>query len=200
MAITNGYATLAEVKSALQITDSYDDAKLELAIESASRLIDGHAQRVFYNAGTATRYYVADSSWTVPIDDLQSVTTLTTSTAANGVYDVTWSSGDYQLEPLNGYSGGLTTPYTRIRAVGDYSFPMSGGETTVKLIGVFGWAAVPTTIKQAAIIQASRIFKRLDSPLGVAGFGDLGVVRVSSRLDPDVAQLVEPYRLMRYLA
>lgn len=200
MAITNGYATLAEVKSALQISDSYDDTKLEVAIESASRLIDGHAQRVFYNAGTATRYYVANDTWTVNVDDLQSLTTLQTSTAANNVFDTTWSSTDYQLEPLNGYNSGLTTPYTRIRAVGNYGFPLNGGEALVKVIGVFGWSAVPTTIKQATIIQSSRIFKRLDSPLGVAGFGDLGVVRVSSRLDPDVAQLVEPYRLMRYLA
>lgn len=200
MAITNGYATLAEVKSALQITDSYDDTKLEMAVEAASRLIDGHAQRVFYNAGTATRYYVAADAWTVDIDDLQSLTTLQTSDNADNVFDTTWTSTDYQLEPLNGYSSGLATPYTRIRAVGDYYFPSAQGEALVKLTGVFGWASIPTGIRQAAIIQASRIFKRLDSPLGVAGFGDLGVVRVSSRLDPDVAQLVEPYRLMRYLA
>jgi hypothetical protein len=200
MAITNGYATLAEVKSALQITDSYDDTKLEMAVESASRLIDGHAQRVFYNAGSATRYYVAADAWTVDIDDLQSLTSLETSDNADNVFDTTWTATDYQLEPLNGYSSGLSTPYTRIRAKGDYYFPSANGEALVKLTGVFGWASIPTGIRQAAIIQASRIFKRLDSPLGVAGFGDLGVVRVSSRLDPDVAQLVEPYRLMRYLA
>jgi hypothetical protein len=51
-------------------------------------------------------------------------------------------------------------------------------------------------VTQAAIIQASRIFKRLDSPLGVAGFGDMGAIRVGRGLDPDVAQLVEPYRKM----
>lgn len=200
MAITNGYASLAEVKASLQIADSFDDAKLETAIESASRLIDGFTQRVFHNVGTATRYYVADSSLVCSIDDLQSVTTLQTSTAADGTFDVTWTASDYQLEPLNGYSSGLTTPYTRIRAVGDYDFPISAGEALVKITGVFGWASVPTTIRQATIIQASRIFKRLDSPLGVAGFGDLGVIRVSSRLDPDVTQLVEPYRLMRFIA
>lgn len=48
MAITNGYATLAEVKSALRITDSVDDTLLEMAVESASRLIDGYAGRFFY--------------------------------------------------------------------------------------------------------------------------------------------------------
>jgi hypothetical protein len=59
---------------------------------------------------------------------------------------------------------------------------------------------VPEPITQAVIIQASRIFKRYDSPLGVAGFGDLGAIRVTRALDPDVAQLVEPYRRMRMFA
>ncbi len=40
MAITNGYATLAQVKAALRITDSVDDPLLEMAIESGSRAID----------------------------------------------------------------------------------------------------------------------------------------------------------------
>ena len=55
-----------------------------------------------------------------------------------------------------------------------------------------------TAIKQACIILAGRQFKRYDSPLGVAGFGDLGAMRVS-RVDPDVATLIEPYVLTRNL-
>lgn len=200
MAITNGYATLAEVKDALSISDDVDNTKLEMAVESASRLIDGYCQRVFYNIGSATRIYVAQSDFVCNIDDLQSVTTLKTANNADGIFDVTWTSSDYQLEPLNGYSSGVTQPYTRIRAVGDYLFPLSGEEALVQLTGTFGWSSVPTTITQATIIQAERIFKRLDSPLGVAGFGDLGAIRVSSRLDPDVAELVSAYRLMRNFA
>jgi hypothetical protein len=67
----------------------------------------------------------------------------------------------------------------------------------VKLTAVYGWPSVPIAIKQACVIQSSRIYKRLDSPLGVAGFGDLGAIRVTRDLDPDVAQLVAPYRRMR---
>jgi len=59
---------------------------------------------------------------------------------------------------------------------------------------------VPTPITQACIIQASRIFKRLDSPLGVLSFGDMGSIRVSRYLDPDVEQLVAPYRKLRGFA
>lgn len=201
MPITNGYATLNEVKAALRINDAVDDALLEMAVESASRLIDGYASRAFYSIGTATRYFVAQDQYLAEIDDLQSSTvTIKTSGNADGVYDTTWLSDDYQLEPLNGVVDGISWPYTRIRAIGDYWWPISGGEALIEVTGVWGWSAVPIAIKQACIIQASRIFKRLDSPLGVAGFGDMGAIRVTRDLDPDVAQLVMPYRRMRSFA
>lgn len=198
MAITNGYASLSEVKAALRINDSIDDSLLEMATESASRLIDGYAARLFYNAGTATRYYVAQDDFVVEVDDLANGTvTITTAQDADGVFDTTWATDDYQLEPLNGVLDGIAWPYTTIRAVGDYLWPISGGEALIKVQGTFGWPSIPIAIKQACIIQASRIYKRLDSPLGVAGFGDMGVMRVSSQLDPDVAQLVLPYKRTR---
>jgi hypothetical protein len=47
-------------------------------------------------------------------------------------------------------------------------------------------------------VQSMRLFKRLESPTGVLGYGtDLGVVRVSGRIDPDVAMLINPYRKLR---
>lgn len=198
MAITNGYASLNEVKAALRISDSIDDTLLEMATESASRLIDGYAARIFYNAGTATRYYVAQDDFVVEVDDLANGTvTITTAQDADGVFDTTWGTDDYQLEPLNGVLDGIAWPYTTIRAVGDYLWPISGGEALIKVQGTFGWPSTPIAIKQACIIQASRIYKRLDSPLGVAGFGDLGAIRVTRDLDPDVAQLVQPYKRTR---
>lgn len=199
MAITNGYASLNQAKAALRITDAVDDALLEMAVESASRLIDGYTERSFYTAGTATRYFYTQDPYVVQTDDFRSLVTLKTSSNADGVYDITWAADDYQLEPMNDFHGGLPWPYTRIRAIGDYTFP-STPENTVELTASFGWPNIPTTVTQATIIQASRIFKRLDSPLGVAGFGDIGVMRVSSSLDPDVRMLVEPYRRMRGVA
>jgi hypothetical protein len=201
MAITNGYATLAQVKSALRISDSIDDSILEMAVESASRAIDGHAARYFYSSGTATRLYAADDSFIVQTDDISGTAiTLQTSAAGDGVFDTTWSPIDYQLEPLNGNVDGLAVPFTRIRAVENYLFPVEVEQALVKVTAVFGWASVPIAITQATIIQASRIYKRLESPLGVAGFGDLGAISVTRDLDPDVAQLVAPYRRLRNFA
>lgn len=198
MAITNGYATLAEVKAALRITDNIDNTLLEMAVESASRLIDGFASRQFYSYGTAVRYFVAQDDFVVEVDDLASGTvTIQTASDADGIFDTTWDTDDYQLEPLNQVLDGIPWVFTSIRAVGDYLWPISGGEALVKVTGTYGWPSVPVTITQACIIQASRIYKRLDSPMGIVGFGDLGAIRVSNQLDPDVAQLVQPYKRMR---
>jgi hypothetical protein len=199
VAITNGYASLNEVKAALKIIDGLDDSLLEMAIESASRLIDGYAGRYFYNGGTAVKNFAAQDWWITQIEDLQSITELASTDEVGGTY-TTWGATDYQLEPLNSRIDGLVSPYTRIRAVNDYAFPINNEQALVKVTGVWGWASVPIAVKQATIIQASRIFKRLDSPLGVAGFGDMGVVRVGSRLDPDVQHLIDPYRSMRNFA
>lgn len=196
--ITNGYATLAEVKAALRINDSIDDSLLEMAIESASRLVDGYCQRSFYNAGTATRYFVAQNDWVTEIDDATAITEVATDFSADGTYDTIWQATDYQLEPLNGRVDGLTWPYNAIRAIGDYTFPIWGGEGLVKVTGTWGFSAVPTAVKQATIIQSSRIYKRLDSPLGVLSSPDMGFIRVGSKLDPDVAQLVDTYRIVKF--
>jgi hypothetical protein len=196
MAITNGYATLSETKAALRITDSVDDSLLEMAIESASRLIDGYTYRYFYNAGTATRDFVASDSYLTIIDDLISLSELKTTDEIGSEY-VTWGSADYQLRPVNGKQDGLNVPYTSILSTDDLLFNILGEQALVRVTGVWGWSAVPIAVKQATIIQSSRIYKRLDSPLGVAGFGDLGAIRVGRSLDPDVEQLVMPYRIMR---
>jgi len=208
MAITNGYATRNQVKAALRIgtADVQDDDLLDNCVGAASRLIDGYANRQFWAYGSATvRVFTAGDEFVCEIDDISSTAiTLKTSTNADGTFDVTWTASDYQLEPVNGILDGLTVPRTRIRAVGDYLFPTLnanyGEEALVQLTAIYGWPAVPEPITQAVIIQASRIFKRYDSPLGVAGFGDLGAIRVTRALDPDVAQLVEPYRRMRMFA
>lgn len=200
MAITNGYASLSDVKAALRISDAIDDSLLELSIESASREIDGYTQRTFFNGGSAVKYYYPEDSFTVITDDLQSVTELATA-VDNDIYDTIWTTGDYQLEPLNGIRGGIPQPYTQIRAVGDFLFPTwyrePRGEATVRVTGVWGWASVPVQIRQACILLASRHYKRYDSPLGVAGFGDLGVMRVG-RVDPDVENLIAPFRKMSF--
>jgi hypothetical protein len=208
MTINQGYATRNQVKAALRIGvgDTLDDDLIDNCVGAASRLIDGYCNRRFWQSGTAeARIFQAEDSFYCSIDDIAGTAlTLKSSTQADGTFDLTWSRSDYQLEPLNGNLDGLTWAYDKIRAVGDYLFPTVnanyGEQALVQVTAIFGWPSVPEPVTQATIIQASRIFKRYDSPLGVAGFGDLGAIRVSRYLDPDMAQLVEPYRRMRIFA
>ena len=196
MAILNGYATLQEVKNSLRITDNIDDSLLETAIESASRMIDGFTARTFSNAGTAVRNFAATDEINLIIDDAITVTQVASTDEVGGTYTI-WDVTDYQLEPINSRSDGLYMPFTGIRAVNDYLWPVVDQQALVRITGVWGFPSVPVAIKQATVIQSSRLFKRLDSPLGIAGFGDMGAIRVNRYLDSDVEQLAMPFRIMR---
>ena len=197
MSLVNAYTTLDTVKTALRIplADTVDDLMLTSAINAASRQIDGACDRVFFS-DSGSRVYVPESSILVNTDDITTITNLETSSGDG--FTVTIPATDFQLEPLNNRSGGQAFPATRIRATGAFLFPVFSqrsvnlDEATVRVTGTFGFTPVPDAIKQAALLLSIRIFKRLDSPLAVAGFGDLGVVRVG-RTDPDVMAMIAPF-------
>jgi hypothetical protein len=45
-------------------------------------------------------------------------------------------------------------------------------------------------VTEAVLLLAHRLYKRLQSPEGIAGWGDLGVVRILAT-DPDIEKLLE---------
>lgn len=193
MAITNGYATLEQIKSAIRITDAVDDSLLEMAVESASRMIDAECDRNFYSSGTATRDYVPSDSYIVYTDDITEIVSVKIDDAGEGTFPITLQTTDFQAEPVNQLVSGNMFPVTRLRMIGDYLLPIWYDQATVRIEGVYGFAPTPIQVTQACIIQASRIYKRLDSPLGVAGFGDMGAMRVG-KTDPDVSMLIRPFK------
>jgi hypothetical protein len=198
LAVTNAYCTLADVKAALRITDTIDDALLENSINSASRMIDQYCNRYFYStSANEVRYYQANDGFICWIDDAQSISEIKTSSTDPLIFDTTWDAGDYQVLPANRWANGAYYPITGITATDNYLFPVWADMALVKVTGQFGWASVPEPIKFACIIQASRLFKRLESPLGVAGVSDIGIMRVGANIDGDVAQLINPFRLLR---
>lgn len=195
MAITNGYATLAEVKAALRITDSTDDTLLENSVESASRRIDGYCNRFFFQKSATVTMYPRDNYYIQLADDLVSVTTLKTDDDGDGSYETTWTANtDYLLEPLNATV--QSRPYRRIVAVGGKTFPLVPlpDPPSTQLIGVWGWSAVPDDVREACILLSMRQFARYNAALGVVGFADMAVqVRA---VDPDVRDLLNPYQLL----
>lgn len=62
----------------------------------------------------------------------------------------------------------------------------------VKITATFGWPEVPEDIIQAHLLQAMRLYRRKDSPEGIAGSAEWGLVRVP-RVDPDVEEMIADY-------
>ena len=198
MAITNGYCTLADVKAALRISDTVDDALIENSINAASRMIDQYCNRYFYSTSDGeVRYFKANDAFNCWIDDCQSISEVRTAQSNPITYNQIWSATDFQTIPANTYANGAYQPITGLIAVYNYFFPTWQESNLVKVTGQWGWPSVPDPIKFACIIQASRLFKRLESPLGVAGVSDIGIIRVGSAVDGDVAQMINPFRLLR---
>ena len=158
MAITNGYATLAEFKSwqAVKSTDEADDAVIEDIIEAASRYIDAQTSRTFY-ARTETRYFSVPENGGRQLeldDDLIAITTLT-----NGD-DNPIADTEYNLIPRN------VAPYRAIKLKASSSkywdFDSDGNsEYVISVAGTWGWAATaPHDIRQACLMIALSIYKR----------------------------------------
>ena len=193
MAITNGYATLSQIKTYLSTSSTNDDARLENAIEAASRAIDAACRRVFF-ATSATRYFEAEASDYISLpDDLLSVTELAID-QGNRNYQALAAS-DYELEPG-------TAPYTSIHTApgGIYSFPT--GRRGIRINGSFGFCATgshPDAINAACLILAVRYFKRRDAAFGVIGTPELGYTRILGK-DPEVSALLMPFKRMAVYA
>lgn len=199
MALGDDYITAAELKGELNIGDSVDDTEIALAVTSASRWVTTYCERDFNVAASATpRTFYPDDRHIVCVDDISSSTGLVIKTdeGDDGTYETTWASTDYQLEPLNQVVSGLTGwPYTRIRAVQSRDFPIHTDRAPVEVTAIWGWSAVPDAVKKATMVMASRLYKRRFSPEGVLGGAEqFGVVRVGTKIDPDVAMLLAPYK------
>lgn len=196
------YATLAEFKSAIGITDSTDDTPLQSVLDATDALIDNYVDRKQgFGTATETRYYTADDWRYVLTDDLVSITTLETDDNADGTYETTWTANtDYNLAPGNAALDGW--PYTEIDVSVNIpkNFPR-GVYRGVKVTGVFGWPSVPNAVKQAALIQAGAVWSSRTSPFGIIGSQDLGgILRQTRALHPEAQVLLDAYRRREGLA
>lgn len=177
------YATSADLKAYLAISDSDDDAQIALAISAASRAVDKLAGRQFGQVATEeTRSYIGTwdrrpGVYVFDIDDLADVANLT---VLAGTDEIT----DYSLHPLNALAKG-----------GVYEQLLTAQTAEVTVDGLWGWPSVPVSVKQATLLQATRFFKRRQSPFGIAGSPQDGSeMRLLERVDPDVAVMLRFYR------
>lgn len=196
MTVTNGYITLANLKTYLKIDDSVEDALLEQIIESASRSIDRIANRRFYlDAQASARTYRPIGNLRVQVDDFGSTTGLVVKTdpGSTGTYATTFTlNQDYIVEPTNALAKGR--PYTTITIVGPTAFSLPVNYwPQVEVTARWGWPAVPDDIEQATYILSADLYKRKDSIGGVLGLSELGAIRMSP-LGRDITAMVRAYK------
>jgi len=201
MTITNGYTTTAEARRYVGLNDTIDTTDLDDVITTVSRMIDRYCRRHFFQV-TEARTFTPDDYMILDLGAFNDLTTLTSieiDEEGDGTYGKTLTAGEYQTLPVN-RSVPETSPVRQVRALGDFLWPVplidQDRLNRVKITGVWGWSAVPAAIERACLIQIARVARRQESPLGVAGFGEFGVVRVSSQPDPDVRTLLDPYRIL----
>jgi hypothetical protein len=141
--------------------------------------------------GEARRYSArwerARGRQVVVIDDLGDVTGLTVALVTGGAIDVV------ELEPTNALKVGKV--YERLAVEPESANRPPGLEANeVTITAKWGWPTVPPAVKEATLLQASRLFARRTSPYGVAGSTEFGTgLRLLSRLDPDVAVSLRDY-------
>lgn len=191
MAIVNGYCTLAELKAELsiEVADTQFDTRLENAITDASRAIDGEAGRFFYVTSSQVRHFSPTHSDRLHVGDLVTVTELALDEAGDYSYGATWDADEYALGPENAGDDGM--PYWFIEPVGG-AFTLA--RRWVRITGTFGFPTVPAAIRRACLLEATRLWRRIDAPFGITGNTDITPMRVPM-MDPDVRRLIRPFRI-----
>lgn len=199
----NSYCTLAEVKASLPNTtgDSFDDL-LNRLIVAASRAIDRYTNfqpGAFFVNADVTRYYNGSGNDKLWIDPLAATPTSVSVAESGDITDYTaWAGTDYILWPLNALENGA--PYYRLdidvlngtKSLW-YSYPKS-----IKIVGKFGYKiTVPDDVKNAAIIQVIRSFKRTQQAYRDTGaIVDLGEITYMRTLDPEVVAIIKHLKRM----
>lgn len=208
MAVTNGLCTAAQLKSYFALNSmpppvgGDEDANIDRAINSASRAIGRWCGRQFYDAGSASaRRFVGRDAYCLVVDDFHTTTGLVIKTDENddGTFEVTWTSSDYELEPIDGVQDGMPGwPYQKIHAVGSYTFPIPTGlgarRYTVEVTARWGWSSVPDDVVQAALQVSAELYRRGSAPFGIAQTVEFGPIRLASDTVRAVSSLLHDFR------
>jgi hypothetical protein len=197
MTISNGYLTRDEFKAALSIIAVGQDTFIDECIETASRDVDAYCgRRFFLDAAATQRFYMPDDLTSVSIDDASDTTGFILQYTYDAINFTTVAAANYETVPNNqiGPNGQTGWPITQLLLISTW-FPlpryMWARRSTVAVTAKWGWLTVPTPVKTATRRLAQMQFEARNAPFGMAGIGDLGIVRVKQ--DSLATQLLEPY-------
>ncbi len=196
------YVSSADVKNTLELgMETYADADIAVAIESASRVIDAYKNTRFYPTTETRRYTAPEScdgytrfSGSLPIYELNASTaeTVAVDMDGDGVYGSTWvRDTDYYLEPVNAALTGKPYDQITLRYQSGQQWP--GWQYGIQVHGSFGWSTAPGQVTEACSILANRYLKRTrETPYGILTIGTdaMSMARLG-KIDPDVAFMLD---------
>ena len=191
------YTTISLVKDYLGIptAEASQDTALTAAVNAATETVNGVCNTDFESTTEARVFRPADPS-VVYVDQFNTLTgrAAKTDTSDDGTFDTTLTiTTDFVVEPFN------TAPFTMLRNVSGTWPTYTSNRATVQVTAAYGdqvATGVPYAIQQAALMLAARYYQRRSSPLGITtGFQDWGPMRIS-RQDPDVAALLQQYKVL----
>lgn len=208
------YATNTELKSRINKIGVADDATLTAILSAAENTINLFCNRpdgFLADAAASARRYAGSGKPYQSIDECIAITLVEVKSSPTDTTYTAWAATDwlgFRGDPEDPNFNGL--PYTMLMVdpTGDYAVFYSGsfvtrggfrptvevnrGVPTVRVTARWGYsAAVPADIKEATIMFAARIYKRLEGSMSDAlASGELGTLLYRQQLDPDIKQLL----------
>ncbi len=186
MALTDAYATPAEYRARVGQTSTADDADLAEHMDAAARELEGHLGLPFgaFNASAVnvTRYFDGNGIELLRLRTsdglLNAITTIDAEgiqvdTTGDGSFDTTFdpSTESWVIpEPYN--AAEASEPWHALRllplsgataSVGSVLRVFPEGSHNIKIIGTWGWAAVPDLIRELTIKLARDLRDSLEA-------------------------------------
>lgn len=174
------------------LTDNLVIPTLTAAASQAVRTWCGRSFNIESAQVASARYFFPLAFDCCKIDDAYEVTAVATDNGDDGSWSTTWSASDYMLLPYGGVGpqGQTGWPYTEIRAVESREFPLAA-RPAVKVTAKWGWSALPSDVKLAALMLFGEFYKAKDG--GYETFtADSGFAVI--RRNAVVRDLLQPYR------
>lgn len=200
------YVDKDDLKAYLGLSGTAQDTNIDNAINGASRQIDKFCDRRFWQDDTVqVKYYNPTNDFYLTVDDISTTTGLIVQldTTDDGTYDTTLTlDTDYILKPINPQIHKISNttyyyPQNELQIIATRSSERFDPLIikNVKITAKFGWSKVPEAISQACLIQATRLFKRKDTPFNVMGNEQTGTIQLFNKFDVDARELIKPYKL-----
>jgi hypothetical protein len=183
------------------LSGTSQDTNIDNAINASSRLIDQITGRNFFKSESVqVKFFTPDNHHILDVPDIATTTGLIVQldTTDDGTHNKTITlDTDFYLKAINvtDLDGDNDIPYQTLVILDKRSSERFDPDIVknVKITATWGFNSVPSAIKQACLLQSSRLWKRKDSPFSTYGSGDTGETELFQKMDPDAKTLIKPY-------